>query len=179
MLPKPSNKFIPKIESYLHQGEVSKPKAKVIAHVYPEVETMIDQGFSLTQIVAAINANDVGFTITLATFKNTLHRLRKRQTQQAQQAQIPKTTKQPARNAFRETPKKIEHDNNPDLDALLDRLGAEAGTLADYLKVCFNSESIANRAIEAGVSMEEIRSWECPNQIRLGTRLSHFIRSAS
>ena len=103
MLPKPSNKFIPKIESYLHQGEVSKPKAKVIAHVYPEVETMIDQGFSLTQIVAAINANDVGFTITLATFKNTLHRLRKRQTQQAQ---IPKTTKQPARNAFRETPKK-------------------------------------------------------------------------
>ena len=176
MLPKPSNKFIPKIEGYLHQGEVSKPKAKVIAHVYPEVETMIDQGFSLTQIVAAINANDVGFTITLATFKNTLHRLRRRQTQQVP---TPKTITQPARNAFRETPKKIQHDNNPDLDALLDRLGAEAGTLADYLKVCFNSESIANRAIAAGVSIEEIRSWECPNQIRLGTRLSHFIRSAS
>lgn len=176
MLPKPSNKFIPKIESYLHQGEVSKPKAKVIAHVYPEVETMIEQGFSLTQIVAAINANDVGFTITLATFKNTLHRLRKRQTQKAP---TPKAITQPARNAFRERPKKIQHDNNPDLDALLDRLGAEAGTLADYLKVCFNSESIANRAIEAGVSIEEIRSWECPNQIRLGTRLSHFIRSAS
>ena len=176
MLPKPSNKFIPKIESYLHQGEVSKPKAKVIAHVYPEVETMIDQGFSLTQIVAAINANDVGFTITLATFKNTLHRLRERQTQQAP---TPKAIKQPARNAFRETQKKIQHDNNPDLDALLDRLGAEAGDLADYLKVCFNSESIANRAIAAGVSIEEIQSWECPNQIRLGTRLSHFIRNAS
>ena len=176
MLPKPSNKFIPKIEGYLHQGEVSKPKAKVIAHVYPEVETMIDQGFSLTQIVAAINANDVGFTITLATFKNTQHRLRKRQTQQAP---TPKAIKQPARNAFRETQKKIQHDNNPDLDALLDRLGAEAGDLADYLKVCFNSESIANRAIAAGVSIEEIQSWECPNQIRLGTRLSHFIRNAS
>ncbi|MGL4468219.1 MAG: hypothetical protein ACRCUK_12105, partial [Plesiomonas shigelloides] len=97
MLPKPSNKFIPKIESYLYQGEVSKPKAKVIAHVYPEVETMIEQGFSLTQIVAAINANDVGFTITLATFKNTLHRLRKRQTQHAPTL---KAITQPARNAF-------------------------------------------------------------------------------
>ena len=106
----------------------------------------------------------------------TPHRLRKRQTQQAP---TPKAIKQPARNAFRETQKKIQHDNNPDLDALLDRLGAEAGDLADYLKVCFNSESIANKAIEAGVSIEEIRSWECPNQIRLGTRLSHFIRNAS
>ena len=176
MLPKQSNKFIPKLNTYLHQGQVSKPKAKVIGHLYPDVEAMIEQGFSLAQIVEAINDNEVEFAITLGTFKNTLHRLRKRR---AQQAPTPKATKQPASNAFSGTPKKMPHDNNPDLNALLDRLGAGEDNLADYLKVCFNVESIAKRAMEAGVSIEEIRSWECPNQIRLGTRLSHFIRNAS
>ena len=105
----------------------------------------------------------------------------KKKVESSPQPETKLAVKKVTTNAFSTIVEKerFEHDNNPDLDALLDRLGAETGNLADYLKVCFNSESIANRAIEAGVSMEEIRSWECPNQIRLGTRLSHFIRSAS
>jgi DNA-binding transcriptional MerR regulator len=172
MLPRQSNKFIPKLNAYLHQGQVSKPKAKVIAHLYPEVVTMIEQGFSIAQIVEAINDNEVGFAIELGTFKNTLHRLRKSLARQTQ-------TKQNANNAFSVTSKKIQHDNNPNLDALLDRLGSGGDNLADYLKVCFNSERIAKRAMEAGVSIEEIQSWQCPNQIRLGTRLSHYSQNGS
>ena len=50
-------------------------------------------------------------------------------------------------------------------------------TVADYMKVCFGSERIAKRAIEAGVSIEEIKSWKCPNQINLGTRLTNYIQT--
>jgi hypothetical protein len=49
--------------------------------------------------------------------------------------------------------------------------------LPDYMKVCFGSERIAKRAIEANVSIEEIRSWKCPNQINLGTRLTNYIQT--
>ena len=121
-----------------------------------------------------------GADLAVAAYKSMLKRAKKK-VESSPQPETKSAVKKVTTNAFSTIVKKekLEHDNNPDLDALLDRLGAEAGTLADYLKVCFNSESIANRAIEAGVSIEEIRSWECPNQIRLGTRLSHFIRSAS
>lgn len=53
----------------------------------------------------------------------------------------------------------------------------ENALLPEYMKVCFGSERIAIRAIEAGVSVEEIKSWKCPNQINLGTRLSGYIQN--
>jgi len=49
--------------------------------------------------------------------------------------------------------------------------------LNEYVRVCFNSESIAKRAIEAQVSIEQIKEWDCPNQVRLGTMLSNYIRN--
>lgn len=56
-------------------------------------------------------------------------------------------------------------------------IDVDAQDLNNYLRVCFNSERIAKRAIEAGVSIEEIRSWKCPNQINLGTKLSNHIQN--
>lgn len=47
--------------------------------------------------------------------------------------------------------------------------------LKEYLKVCFNNESIARRAINGKVAVSQIRAWNCPNQIRLGTTLSNYI----
>lgn len=53
----------------------------------------------------------------------------------------------------------------------------DSDTLSAYMKVCYGSERIASRAIEAGVSIDEIKSWKCPNQVNLGTRLSNHIQN--
>lgn len=45
----------------------------------------------------------------------------------------------------------------------------------EYVKACFNNESLAKRAINGKVSVSQIRAWNCPNQIRLGTTLSNYI----
>lgn len=49
--------------------------------------------------------------------------------------------------------------------------------IADYMKACFGAERLAIRAMEAGVSIDTIKSWKCPNQISLGTRLSNHIQN--
>lgn len=51
------------------------------------------------------------------------------------------------------------------------------GELADYMKVCFGAERLAIRAMEVGVSIDTIKSWKCPNQINLGTRLSSHVQN--
>ncbi|ECI2791927.1 hypothetical protein AH775_19095 [Salmonella enterica subsp. enterica serovar Give] len=58
-----------------------------------------------------------------------------------------------------------------------DNVSYNIASLTEYMKVCFGSERIAKRAIEAGVSIEEIKSWRCPNQINLGTKLSGYIQN--
>ncbi|MHB9331398.1 hypothetical protein ACP3S7_28270 [Phytobacter ursingii] len=45
----------------------------------------------------------------------------------------------------------------------------------EYLKVCFNNERIALRAIEGGVSIDTIESWKLPNAVRLGNTLTNYI----
>lgn len=47
----------------------------------------------------------------------------------------------------------------------------------NYLAVCFNNERLATRAIEGGVSIDQIREWQCPNAIRLGTTLSNHLQN--
>lgn len=47
--------------------------------------------------------------------------------------------------------------------------------LQQYLKVCFNNERIALRAIESGISIDTIESWKSPNSVRLGNTLTNYI----
>ncbi|WP_049778720.1 hypothetical protein [Erwinia tasmaniensis] len=47
--------------------------------------------------------------------------------------------------------------------------------LNQYLKVCFNNERIALRAIEGGVSIDTIGTWKSPNPVRLGNTLTNYI----
>ncbi|TNV16122.1 hypothetical protein FH968_19990 [Buttiauxella sp. B2] len=47
--------------------------------------------------------------------------------------------------------------------------------LKQYIKVCFNNERIALRAIEGGVSIDTIESWKSPNSVRLGNALTNYI----
>lgn len=58
-----------------------------------------------------------------------------------------------------------------------EKITYDADDVAAYMKVCFGSERIASRAIDAGVSIDEIKSWKCPNQVNLGTRLSNHIQN--
>jgi hypothetical protein len=155
-----------------------KSKQAVFNRHYGDVRKAIGI-YGWRNIVSFINSY-TGENLSIKTYKNMLDRAKKK-VESSPQPETKAAGKKVTTNAFSTIVKKekLVHDNNPDLDALLDRLGAESGDLSDYLKVCFNSEPIANRAREAGVSIEEIQSWECPNQIRLGTRLSHFIRNAS
>jgi hypothetical protein len=79
---------------------------------------------------------------------------------------------QPTKKAERQTDKDIEQRRPVQTHEAVDSVA-----LKEYLKVCFNSESIAKRAIEAQVSIEQINEWDCPNQVRLGTMLSNYIRN--
>lgn len=47
--------------------------------------------------------------------------------------------------------------------------------LNQYLKVCFNNERIALRAIEGGISIDTIETWKSPNAVRLGNTLTNYI----
>ncbi|PHM25081.1 hypothetical protein [Xenorhabdus budapestensis] len=53
----------------------------------------------------------------------------------------------------------------------------DTSDLNSYLAVCFNNERLASRAIAGGVSIEQIRAWQCPNAIRLGTTLSNYLQN--
>jgi len=53
----------------------------------------------------------------------------------------------------------------------------DSSDIAEYLAVCFNNERLASRAISGGVSIEQIKSWQCPNAIRLGTTLSNYLQN--
>lgn len=52
-----------------------------------------------------------------------------------------------------------------------------ASDMNSYLTVCFNNERLATRAIEGGVSIAQIKEWQCPNAIRLGTTLSNYLQN--
>ncbi|EHW5332153.1 hypothetical protein K2990_004735 [Escherichia coli] len=104
--------------------------------------------------------------LTVKTYKNMLDRAKKKVSAGNEK------TAQPTKKAERQTDKAIEQHRPVQTHEAID--GVE---LKEYLKVCFNSESIAKRAIEAQVSIEQINEWDCPNQVRLGTMLSNYIRN--
>lgn len=52
-----------------------------------------------------------------------------------------------------------------------------ADKLKEYLNACFNNERIADQAMNANISIETIKSWQSPNQIRLGNTLLNYIRN--
>ncbi|MGO4746737.1 hypothetical protein [Serratia quinivorans] len=53
----------------------------------------------------------------------------------------------------------------------------DTSDLGSYLAVCFNNERLASRAMTGGVSIEQIKTWQCPNAIRLGTTLSNYLQN--
>lgn len=46
--------------------------------------------------------------------------------------------------------------------------------LSQYMEVCYRQERIAKRAIEKGVPLEQIKEWNAPNKVRLGTLITNY-----
>ncbi|WP_158782802.1 hypothetical protein [Pantoea sp. BAV 3049] len=119
--------------------------------------------YSWDQISIYIN-NETDSSLAVRAYKNMVLRAKKQHSQ-------PESKNENNDKFAPETPtiKQVEK-SSIDVDV-------EPQDLNNYLRVCFNSERIAKRAIEAGVSIEEIKSWKCPNQINLGTKLSNHIQN--
>lgn len=118
-------------------------------------------------VVRFINT-ETGDNLAVAAYKSMYKRAKKKVSVSAGN----KKFTQPTKAAERQTDKALEQRGSIQENDKPDNL-----TTQEYLKVCFNSESIAKRAIDAGVSVDEIKGWNCPNQIRLGTTLSNYIRN--
>lgn len=118
--------IVSKISKYLDGGKTSKPKSKVIAHIYEDLMDMQCCGYSWPQILNVINDNQCNFSIKSKTLEVTISRIKKRgeKTGNAQAIENSKDSGIIKRNAFASIEKKgkIQHDNNPDLDDLLERL---------------------------------------------------------
>ncbi|EFI4715971.1 hypothetical protein JJL91_002588 [Salmonella enterica] len=119
--------------------------------------------YSWDQISLYLN-NETDASLAVRAYKNMVLRAKKKLSQPESQ-NVNKGRIAPAIPTTKQVEKaSIESDVEPQV-------------LNNYLRVCFNSERIAKRAIEAGVSIEEIKSWKCPNQINLGTKLSNHIQN--
>ncbi|QMF95555.1 hypothetical protein HVY71_26120 (plasmid) [Citrobacter freundii] len=137
---------------------VKRSKIGKIRERFHEIEEAQRNGVMNIDIVNALNSE--GHELTLKTFENMLYRIRKENNNDAKHIQNEKTkTKEP---------QKENKSVNTQYDESL---------LPAFIRACFGSERIAKRAIEAGVSIEEIKSWKCPNQINLGTRLTNYIQT--
>ncbi|WP_339332243.1 hypothetical protein [Aeromonas caviae] len=114
-----------KIDAYLDGGKVKKPKAKVIAHIYPEIVKMRNDGFSWAQINEKINENEDVFSIEPVTLKGTVLRLKKKGDAKKENTRGLETGDSESKgNAFSGIDKKPmpAHDNNPDVDKLIEDL---------------------------------------------------------
>lgn len=112
-----------KISQYLNGGKTIKKTSKVIAHIYPDILVMRDDGYSWEQILHAINDNECNFTIKRKTFDSAIFRIRKNGVKIENQHS--KKSESPKRNAFAsiaEKKERVKHDNNPDLDQLINSL---------------------------------------------------------
>lgn len=65
-----------KISAYLEEGKVNKPKAKVIAHIYSDIMSLRDLGFSWVQVNERVNNNGGIFSIECETLKRTIARVK-------------------------------------------------------------------------------------------------------
>lgn len=129
------------------------------------IDTCKANGISNQLITDAINSHlDDVEKITLTYFKNLLVRSNKNGQRTKDKVSVPQTSQLQVRDKDESSPKEINSYQDSD-------------TLSAYMKVCFGSERIASRAIEAEVSIDEIKSWKCPNQVNLGTRLSNHIQN--
>lgn len=128
-------------------------------HAFNSHKNIVDDcklnGINNKLIVEAINSHlPESAKMTLSYFKNLLNR--------AKTKTITASTKE-----------KLTYHSKTDTELT----SHQPENLADYLKVCFGAERLAIRAMNAGVSIETINSWNCPNQIRLGTILSNHIQN--
>lgn len=118
--------IVSKISKYLDGGKTSKPISKVISHIYLDLLEMRDNGYSWVQILKVINDNQCNFSIESKTLEVTISRIRKRGAKvdgvQAKKNNI--EIGEVKRNAFAsiEEKGKIQHDNNPNLDKLLNEI---------------------------------------------------------
>lgn len=138
-------------------------------HAFNSHRAIIDicktNGISNQLITDAINSNlNDEEKITLTYFKNLLIRSNKSGLKIKDKVSVSPAAKIQVRD--------MDESAHTEINSYQD-----SDTLSAYMKVCFGSERIASRAIEAGVSIDEIKSWKCPNQVNLGTRLSNHIQN--
>lgn len=163
--------------------EMMKPLADSLSnslaskqHAFNSHRGAIDEckkcGISNQLITDAINAYlNEDDKISLSYFKNLLVRSKgKNKTAQSESTGV--TTPTNGNTFAKQESVKSTHSSDNKKEAPI----SENASLIDYMKVCFGSERIAIRAIEAGVSIDEIKSWNCPNRINLGTKLSNYIQ---
>ncbi len=143
-----------------------KSKQATFNHYYDDFCAAKDL-YGWESVVRFINAQ-TGDNLAVAAYKSMYKRAKKKVSVPAGNKKFTQLTKIAERQTGKALEQRglIQENDNPD-----------SLTLQEYLKVCFNSESIAKRAIDAGVSVDEIKIWNCPNQIRLGTTLSNYIRN--
>lgn len=123
--------------------------------------------YTLEQICECLNRN-TGLSLSNDTYRTMIDRAKRKQSIQKGK---PKSIKNPIGvEVAIDKKESVTEKSSIDVDV-------DPQNLNNYLRVCFNSERIAKRAIEAGVSIEEIKSWKCPNQINLGTKLSNHIQN--
>lgn len=125
------------------------------------VDECKENGIRNKHIVEAINSHlPAGEQINLNYFKNMLARSKRKENKPSEEAMNEVLPKGNRPDPSKDSLSPQEH-SNEEFNA--------------YLCVCFNNERIARRAIENKIPIETIRSWQCPNVVRLSNVLGNHI----
>lgn len=121
-------------------------------------------GINNVMILEAINHNiPEKDKIKLTYFKNILYRAGCKRGEK-KEATKTTTTAAPTNN-----------EKNGNIKQTIASSDIEQTQLDEYLSVCFHNERLAKRAIEGGVSISTIESWNSPNAQRMSTILTNFL----
>ncbi|EIK0878841.1 hypothetical protein LJT71_005203, partial [Escherichia coli] len=137
-----------KLLGSLLSQKVKRSKTGRIRERFAEIEEAQQQGIRNIDIVNALNAE--GFDLTLKTFENILHRIRKERAEKKDVSHILSNKDKMYQKSItiEDKNRKTKQDND---------------ILNAYLAVCFNNVKIAQQAIDNNVSIETIKSWNCAN----------------
>ncbi|EDW8942669.1 hypothetical protein A4O59_004296 [Salmonella enterica subsp. enterica] len=141
---------------------VTRSKTGRIRERFAEIEEAQQQGIRNIDIVNALNAE--GLDLTLKTFENILHRIRKERTDKKEVIHAP----------INKEKKPLSSTKN---DEVSPKSRLNNGILNEYLSTCFNNRSIAEKALDNQVSIETIKSWGCANFVQLSNALSKYLRN--
>ncbi|WP_097767817.1 hypothetical protein [Escherichia coli] len=142
--------------------KVKRSKTGRIRERFAEIEEAQQQGIRNIDIVNALN--DEGFDLTLKTFENILHRIRKERAEKKDVSHLLSNKEKTYQKAItiEDKNRKTKQDND---------------ILNAYLPVCFNNAKIAQQAIDNNVSIETIKSWNCANFVQVRNTLGNYIRN--